>query len=141
MEEFKETKNISYGSNVKNAFGGMLLGLILFIASFFVLWINEGHSARQIDKANFINKTAIAVSADSVDRTNDNKLISVASKAETKETLSDDEVKIENALVLNRKVEMYQWVEKQKTEEQRNLNGSTTKTTTYSYEKKWDQSL
>jgi len=136
---FTETNRISYGGNIKNAFGGMIIGFILFIASFFILWINEGHSAHQIQIADYIYKNAIPVTAESVNRANDNKLISTSAEAKTQETLSDNNISLNSVLVLERKVEMYQWVEDQTTSQQQDMGGSTTETTTYSYTKEWTE--
>ena len=132
-----KTSNISYGRNIKNSLGGAVIGLILFILSFCLLWWNEGRSAAQIEKANYINKNAVAVSSDKVDRQNDNALISTSGKAVTTETLSDDIISIPNALALKRNVEMYQWEEDEETTKKDNLGGSTTVTTTYKYKKVW----
>lgn len=134
---FTKTSNISYGKNIKNSFGGAVLGFILFIASFVLLWWNEGHSVMQIKKADYINKNAVAVASDTVDRQNDNALISTSGEAVTNETLNDGLISIQNALVLDRKVEMYQWDEDVETSRKDNLGGSTTETKTYRYKKTW----
>lgn len=136
--QFTETETISYGNNVKNAFGNIIFGIILFLASFILLWWNEGNSVRLIQKEDFINKNAVAVSSNSVNRANDSKLIATNGKVYTDETLSDSLINVGKALRLNRKVEMYQWVEQKKVEKHKNIGGSVTKTTTYSYEQKWD---
>ena len=138
--QFTETETISYGNNVKNAFGNIIFGIILFIASFILLWWNEGNSVRLTQKENFINKNAVAVSSNNVNRANDRKLIAANGKVYTDETLSDSLVNVKKALRLNRKVEMYQWVEHKEVKEHKNADGSVTKTTTYSYEQKWDDS-
>lgn len=136
---FTETTTTSYGQSVKNSFGGVIFGLILFFASFVLLWWNEGNCVRLIHKEDFINRNAIAVNSNMVNRSNDTKLIATNGSVYTDETLSDSMVTVTKALNLTRTVEMYQWVEKQHTQEHRNSNGSITKTTTYSYEKKWDK--
>ena len=41
----------SYLGNIKDSIVGVLIGIVLFIASFVVLWMNEGNSVKQIDKA------------------------------------------------------------------------------------------
>ena len=45
---FTETSKISYGKNVMNSFSGVIVGLIIFLLSFFVLWKNEGHNVAQL---------------------------------------------------------------------------------------------
>ena len=134
---FTETNNLSFGQNIKNSFAGVIIGIILFLASFVILWLNEGHSVAQIAKANYMAKNAIEVSTDIINRDNDNKLIQVSGKAVTNTTLTDDIVTIPNAFALSRNVEMYQWQENSQTETKDEVGGSTTETTTYSYEKVW----
>ena len=53
-DSFTETTKISYGKNLKNSLAGMIAGIILFLLSFVVLWINEGHNVNQIFKANYM---------------------------------------------------------------------------------------
>lgn len=134
---YTETKTTSYGTNIKNSFAKVVFGLILFIVSFFILWGNERRNVNQINLANYVEKNAIPVASDTVNRINDNKLISIASEAITDESLSDGIVVAENALVLERKVEMYQWIEESETSSTDNFGGSTTETTTYDYQKQW----
>lgn len=136
-DSFQETRKISYGENIKNSFAGALGGLVLFLASFGLLWWNEGNNVAQIHKANYMGKAAIEVDANKIDRKNDNQLVQLSGVATTNETLSDDIIKVPNAFKLTRKVEMYQWEEKKKTEKKDELGGGTTEVTTYSYDKVW----
>ena len=134
---FKETNTISFGSKIKNSIVGVLIGIILFIASIIVLWCNEGNYAKQIQIADYINKNAVPTDSAIIDRINDGKLITTFGSATTKQTLSDDIIAIHDSLVMERTVEMYQWIENKQTERKDNMGGSTTETTTYSYEKVW----
>ena len=136
-ESFTETTNISYWDNIKNSFSGIIIGLVLFIASFFVLWSNEGKNVAGLAIANFADKTAVEISAETPDRSNDGKLVQLADKATTNETLTDKIITVPNTFALKRNVEMYQWEENVKTESKDNMGGSTTETKTYSYEKVW----
>ena len=138
-DSFTETHHISYGQNIKNSFSGMIFGLILFLLSFVLLWWNEGNNVAQIYKANFMAKNAVEISADQINRENDNKLVQVSGKALTDATLSDGIITIPKAFALRRTVEMYQWKENVKTQTKDELGGSTTETKTYSYEKVWSE--
>lgn len=138
-ESFTETTKISYGQNIKNSLSGVIFGILLFLGSFIVLWMNEGHNVAQLGKANYMNKNAIEISAEKIDRANDNKLVQVSGNATTNETLTDKIITVPNAFALSRKVEMYQWKENVKTEKKDNMGGSTTETKTYTYEKVWSQ--
>lgn len=136
-DSFTQTNKISYGSNIKNSFTGALLGLILFVASFFVLWKNEGHNVEQIAKANYANQNAVVASVDKADRNNDNKLVQLSGKAQTDAVLTDGIVSLPKAFALKRNVEMYQWDEQVKTEKKDEIGGGTTETKTYKYVKVW----
>ena len=136
---FTEITTTTYGQNVKNSFAGIVFGIILFFASFILLWWNEGNSVRLIQKEDFINKNAIVINSSTINRNNDMKLIATNGRVYSDENLSDSLVTVDKALNLARTVEMYQWVEKKQTKEQRASDGGITKTITYSYEKKWDK--
>ena len=136
-EEFTETTKISYWGNIKNSLSGLIFGIVLFLASFVVLWMNEGHNVTQLATASFVDKTAIEISAEKADRANDGKLIQVSGNATTDTTLTDKIISVPNTFVLKRNVEMYQWEEDVKTDTKDEMGGSTTETKTYSYEKVW----
>lgn len=136
---YTEVTTQSYGQNVKNSFGGIVIGLILFVISVIMLWSNEGNLARQNEIADYVNKNAIPIENNLVDKINDNKLISTSGTAVTDESLTDGIITIPNALVLDRKVEMYQWEENEDTKTETQMGGSTKETTTYSYNKVWSE--
>ena len=93
------------------SFGSFVIGIILFLGAFCLLWWNEGNSATKINIANYTNKYAIEVSSNSIQRDNDNKLIATHGLAKTTSTLGDEFVESPNTLVLERVVRMYQWIE------------------------------
>ena len=132
-----EITHTSYIQRIKNSFIAIPIGLILFIASFYFLWCNEGNSIRLSQKEDFIKNNAIEISSDNINRENDSKLIATNGSVYSDQTLSDSIISIENALNLERHVEMYQWIEKEQNKTQSNIDGSTTKITTYSYKKAW----
>ena len=142
QEPITETSKISYGGNLKNSLSGMIIGIILFLASFVVLWTNEGNNVAQLGKASYMSKNAVEISAENIDRANDNKLVQVSGNATTNEILTDKIITVPNVFALSRKVEMFQWEENVETEKKDNMGGSTTETKTYSYEKVWsDQEI
>ncbi len=134
---FTETKHTSYGGRIKNSIVGCIIGILLFLASFVVLWKNEENGARLANQEKYIEKNAIEVNADTPDRENDEKLISISGKLLTDATLSDENLMVRNALVLKRDVEMYQWVEHKHTETHDKLGGGEVKRTTYTYDTQW----
>lgn len=137
INKYIDIQRTSYLQNIKNTFGGIVFGIILFICSFILLWWNEGNAVRLSQKENFITENITILSSTTADRNNDERLIMVKGTVFTDETLSDATLSVNNALNLKRIVEMYQWIENESTQTKNNLGGSTTQTTTYSYEKKW----
>lgn len=127
----------SYGGNIKDSIVGAFIGILLFLGSFALLWINEGRSVKQIEKANFMQKNAIEVTSDTLNPENNDLLIATSGSAITTDYLYDGIVYLENTLTLDRVVEMYQWHEDEDRKTTDNYGGSSTTTTTYNYYKDW----
>lgn len=115
-------------NNSKNIFGNIIFGLILFIGSFFLLWLNEGNNAKNLATASYMDKKAVQIDASPVSAANDNLLVAVTGKAITDNTLKDENIELPNTLVLKRTVKMYQWEEKK-----HDSDGNET----YEYVKSW----
>lgn len=123
-----------YFANIKSAFGGIFLGIILFLASFALLFWNEWRA-----DPGLIAETAVEVQLDApVNPALNGQLISVSGQLKTDQMLSDDQyLKPLNYLSLNRTVEVYAWVQNSDTKETKNKDGTVSKTTNYTYVKKW----
>lgn len=134
-----ETTTESWGSRLGSSIKGVLIGLVLFIAGFPVLFWNEGNAVRTRKALEEGQGACVPVaSIDKVDPAQEGKLVHMTGKADTKDVLKDDAFGVtRNAIKLKRKVEMYQWVETKTTTETKNAGGSVTKTTTYDYKKDW----
>lgn len=117
-------------NKVKNVFKDLGIGLILFIVSFAVLWINEGNNAKNIAIANYMAKNALQIESNKIESSNEGLLVAARGQAQTEETIQDELISSPKTLVLERKVEMYQWEENSHEENNH---------TTYSYEKKWSE--
>lgn len=135
-----ETITESWVSRLGGSIKGMLVGLVLFVVGFPVLFWNEGNSVRTAKALDEGEGACISVESNSkVDPEMDGKLVHMTGKAETKDILIDDIFGISvNAIRFERNVEMYQWREHSKTTEKKNLGGSVTKTTTYTYDQDWE---
>lgn len=138
-----ETTRESWGSRLGNSIRGVLGGLILFIAGFPVLFWNEGNSVKTAKALNEGEGACVPLeSITSVDPEMDGRLVHATGMAETDDILADDDFGVSaTAIWLERHVQMYQWEEKSHTTEKKNLGGSVTKETTYSYYKTWSASL
>ena len=135
-----ETTTESWGSRLGNSIKGVVIGGVLFIAGIPLLFWNEGRSVKTTKALEEGASVCVSLpNADSVDATKDGQLVHVTGTAITDDVLSDDLFPgiSSKAMHLTRKVEYYQWVENKKTEKKKNVGGSETTTTTYTYSKKW----
>lgn len=137
-ESYTEITTKSWGARIADSIKSVLLGVILFLASFVVLWWNEGRAVRTSEGLKEGLSQVISVNPDAINEANDGKLIHISGIIITQDTLRDNEFNIKaNALKLKRDVEMYQWVEEEKETKEKQIGGSEKTTTTYEYLKKW----
>ncbi|NJN41790.1 MAG: hypothetical protein HC811_05710 [Flammeovirgaceae bacterium] len=141
-DSFTKVSSQSWGSRIGGSFKGILFGIALFLASFAVLWWNEGnfiHTKRGLEEG---LGAVIKTTPDAVLPENDGKLVYMSGETKTEDVLVDEEFGIsENAIKLSRDVEMYQWTEESESEETEKIGGGTETTTTYTYNKTWESSL
>jgi hypothetical protein len=134
-DQFTTVKTKSWGSRLMNSVMGVGIGILLFLGSFYLLFWNEG----RVDMSK-VAETAVAVSATADDPSAEGKLVSVSGTVVTDEKLGDNKfLKPGDWLALERTVEMYAWKEDSETKSQKNLGGSETETTTYTYTKEWSE--
>jgi len=129
------TTHQSYGSRLMSSFTGVLIGILMFVAAFPVLWINEG----RINKAILAEETT-EISAETVNPEFEGMPVSMTDKVTSEETLGDIYIQPGEYLSLSRNVEMYAWVEHTSEDTTTNVGGSTDTTTTYTYSKEWTSS-
>jgi hypothetical protein len=138
-DSYIEVEHVSFGSRLLDSIKGVLFGLLMFIASFFVLYLNEG----RVDVSD-IAKQAIAMNANLPpieSASSEGKLVALTGTISTDETIEDSLFfKPDRLIALERHVEMYSWVENEKTSVDKNLDGSETRTKTYTYSKEWRES-
>ncbi|MFA7314563.1 MAG: TMEM43 family protein [Candidatus Magasanikbacteria bacterium] len=130
-----QTTKIGFFERLSGAIKGIFIGLLIFIASFVVLYWNEG----RVDSSNFA-ATAVEVSA-TVPNTDTNlngKLVHLGGDLISSAQFGDDTyLKQDKYIALGRKVEMYAWVEESSTKTTTNVGGSQTQETTYTYKQAW----
>jgi hypothetical protein len=136
---FTEVIHQSYGDRIKESFALALVGLLLFLFSFPVLFYNEGRAVHRAQTLEEGKRIVTHVAADHVSIDKEGKLIHLNGKATSNETLTDVMVGIEaaNVIKLRRVVEMYQWEEEEEHETEEQWGGDTEKKITYHYIKKW----
>lgn len=136
---FQKTTNTSYGTRLKNSFGGVGTGFILLIAGILLLFWNEG---RTVKTARMLKESqGVCVELGDISAVNpemDGKMVHATGMAETDEILTDDLFGIsQNAIRLSRTVEYYQWVEHESSTKRDKLGGGQETVTTYTYSKSW----
>lgn len=134
-----ETETISWGSRISGSIKGILGGIILFVGGLSLIFYNEGRAVKTAKALDEGEGACVAVeSSAKVDPQYDGQLVHMTGKAETKAVLEDALFGVTStAIRLVREVEMYQWDEESHTTEKKNLGGSVTRTTTYTYRKGW----
>ncbi len=137
-----ETSTKSWGSRILSSLAGVLFGIILIIASFVLIFWNEGHGLHTAQSLEQTQHILITVSSSPLNAKNQLQVVYFSGPAATKDILSDNMFGIsENALKLERKVEMYQWEENAETTTKKNYGGSETETKTYQYKQVWSEHL
>ena len=134
-----ETTTEGWGSRLGSSIKGVLIGLALFVTGFPVLFWNEGNYVKTAKALDEGEGACIAVESNAkVDPEMDGKLVHMTGKADTKDVLTDDQFGVSvTAIRLERKVEMYQWIEESRSQKKKKLGGSEETVTTYTYKKDW----
>ncbi|MFT5583112.1 MAG: hypothetical protein ACI9VR_000690 [Cognaticolwellia sp.] len=119
--------------SLKRVLGGF--GMLL-LAPLLLFW-NE---CRSVQTANSLEEGAgmvVSVGSDAVDAGNEGSLVHTTGDADTSETLSDDQFQIKaKGFRMERTVEMYQWIESEKTRKE-----DDKEITTWTYDKGWSSEL
>jgi hypothetical protein len=116
-----------------SSIGGIFLGLILFLASFGVLFWNEGGQSLSV-----VLKKATEINSEQIDNSKNGQFIYTSGKITTQESIDDDLfLKPGEYLKIDRIVEMYSWEENSDSKTETSIGGTETTTTTYTYSKKW----
>ncbi|MFA6448868.1 MAG: TMEM43 family protein [bacterium] len=138
MDKYTEVKHQSFGSRIVGAVSGVLIGLVVFAGSFYLIYWNEGRKDMST-----IAKTSVEVDAMNprVGQAANGQLVSATGKLTSGEIIGDGKfLKPGNYIAVQRCVEMFAWKERKEEKESKNTGGSSTKTTTYTYNRVWTRS-
>ncbi|HSK81547.1 MAG TPA: TMEM43 family protein [Thermoanaerobaculia bacterium] len=137
-DRYTVTTSKSWFARLAESIKSVLIGLILFVVSFPLLFWNE---SRAVTTARSLEEGAgavVTVAADAVSPDHEGTLVHVTGPVATTGPVVDEDLGIEaDAVKLLRKVEMYQWIEEEKSETQKKLGGGEETVTTYEYKKAW----
>lgn len=139
---FTEVTHEGWFSRIIGSIKSVLVGIVLFLASIVVLFLNEGCAVRTARSLEEGAGSVVSISADKVDSGSNGKLVHMTETAVTEETLKDAEFDVAlKALKLRRKVEMYQWKERKEKKSRKKLGGGKETVTTYHYDQVWSEKL
>ena len=137
VTELREVVEPTWGERMGSSFKGIVIGLALFVGGFPLLFWNEGRAVATAKSLEEGRGCVVELSDPMVDPDNEGKLVYVSGKAVTGDVLSDPVFGISfNGIRLQRRTEIYQWVEHSKTR-RIERNGKKYDETTYTYSKKW----
>jgi len=141
MSNYVEVTRRGIGGRSKDSIGGAFVGLIMVAVAVVLLFWNEGRAVKRAKDLKEGAGSVVSVASDRVDPAMEGKLVHLTGETKTPGLLEDPEFGIAaTAIKLIREVEMYQWVEVEKSEEKTSVGGTTETTTTYTYQKEWRDS-
>ena len=139
-EAFREIEEVGLGQNLKNAAGGVLVGFLMFVGAFPLLWWNEGRAVSTAQMLAEAKGGVVSVDSAEDPARHEGKLVHLQGEIAVDQEVVDSTfgVKVKRP-GLERQVEMYQWTERVKTKEEQKVGGGTRKIKTYSYSKTWSK--
>jgi hypothetical protein len=112
----------------------MIIGVVCFIGSFYFIFSNESRLIESIKTLSECQKLTVAIDSSKIDPLYNNRLVHIYGVAQTNDFLRDPIFGVqENALRLERIVEMYQWKEK------RHSRRRSAFSSRYTYDKVWSE--
>ena len=143
MSNYTETTHTGWFGRIKNAFGGLIFGLILTIGAVVLLFWNEGRSVDRYKTLKEGKEAVVSVAADQIEPANEGKLVHVSGVTEVKSgPLSDVVFGVsQDGVKLRRNAEMYQWKQNESSKTKKKVGGGASETKSYSYSKQWASKL
>jgi len=139
---YTETSKQGWFSRIKESIGGIFVGLLMVLIAFPLLFWNEGRAVKRAQDLEFGAGSVLSVASVPVVSANEGKLVHVQGPARPEGKLTDATFDVSaEAIKLERNVEMFQWKENQKKTTSKNVGGSETTTTEYTYETVWSSTL
>lgn len=142
-DTFTEVTQTGWLSRIGKSITGVLIGLVMTVGSFPLLWWNEGRSVKTYQGLVEGEKVCVEAAAESIDPANDGKLVHTSARAEAKDAVADPVfgLQLPGTIKLRRDVEIFQWTEHKKTRKKTKLGGGEETVTEYTYTKEWDDKI
>lgn len=121
-------------AKMSSSFSGIIVGILILIGGIAMLWTNEHNNVKNIKDVKELRDQVVDVSSTEVNDKYDGKLIATSGKLNYGDATITDSIFGISAQtpVLERTVEVYQWVEASETKDDK---------TTYTYSKEWSEKL
>ncbi|HEX8168114.1 MAG TPA: TMEM43 family protein [Beijerinckiaceae bacterium] len=133
-----EVTEKSWLQRLMDAVVGVLIGLVLVVATCAGLFWNEGRAVQTARSLAEGGSLVVDVDAARIDPGNEGKLVHVQGELKVTAPLADPDLLVQaQGARLVRTVEMYQWKEDKRTETRKKLGGGEETVTTYSYSRVW----
>jgi hypothetical protein len=133
MDTYTKATKTGWGQNIGKSIVGVLIGFVMFIVSFIVLWSTEGRT--NLGK---VAEQAVEISSGTVETAANGNFVSVTGELQTNSPVGDPTyLKAGSYVVLYRNVEMFAWVEETETETKKKTGGGSEEKTTYRYVTEW----
>jgi Transmembrane protein 43 len=140
-DSFTTTTSTSWFSRMGKALGGIIIGLVLVVASIGTLAWNEGRAVKTSRALKEGASIVINAEGNQINPALNGKLIHFSGDITVDGQPTDDQLKITTpGIRLARTVEMFQWSERTKTETKKKIGGGEETTTTYTYVQEWSAS-
>ncbi len=137
MDEFVDVEDAGGClENIKNSFARVGGGILMVLIAFPLLFWNEGRAVHRAEDLATGRGAVQSVDAGKVDSSHEGDLLHMTGMLKADEPAQDTQFGVSaNAIMLERKVEMYQWKEHKKTKKRHKK-----KITTYRYTQEWSSS-
>ena len=123
-DTYTETTKTGWTTRIGESLKGIVLGLVLVVASCIGLFWNEGRAVQTAKSLAEGESLVVDIDPGRIDPANEGKLIHVTGTMKAGTAPNDTEFGVSaDGLKLVRTVEMYQWQEEQKTETRKNVGG------------------
>src|SRR5437764_12420378 len=124
-DSYTETTRKGWTTRIGESIKGIVLGLVLVVASCVGLFWNEGRAVQTAKSLAEGQSLVVDVDGGRIDPVNDGKLIHVTGTMKAGTATDDAEFGVSaDGLRLVRAVEMYQWRQEEKTETRKDVGGS-----------------
>jgi len=138
-DSITETTTTGWLNRMGSSLVGVLIGIVLLPSAIFLLSWNEGRAVTAATGLKRGLSTIVEISADTVNQQNNSKLVYLNGTVSGATPAVDpwNKLSATGLVRLQRRVEMYQWLERESETTSNNIGGSQTTQKTYTYSLGW----